>query len=37
MITRVGNQETQELAPDSEVYDRVDMGKGERILQTCLV
>jgi hypothetical protein len=37
MITRVGNQETQELAPDSEVYDRVDMGKGERILWTCLV
>jgi hypothetical protein len=30
LITRVGVQETQELRPDSEVYNLVDAGKGDK-------
>jgi hypothetical protein len=30
VITRVGIQETQELRPNSEVYNLVDAGKGDR-------
>jgi hypothetical protein len=35
--TRLGIHEAQELALDSEVNDPIDLGKREKILQTCLV